>query len=441
VSRAYRRVRLRPPGCVYMLLLLPPTADGKQYYAIRLSQPFGHNASAHAWGVVARSLKFQLTRVDHPAALLPLFDMYVDDLYAFGSGEFLQLLSECFARYCTVAGEGARAEEKHAICEWFSSLGWLFNDQFDVVLPNVKGWLNMVALFFSEIPADIAPGDALPVTVLLRAGSFGSRYSQAFYVLRPFCHGFYGNVKGAHTNAIRHVSARTVQDIAAWRMFIRAAHLRPALLSVPVAWPMVLQWNPPEQAAHADRVLYVDACTSQRMCGAYVEGLLWGQYVCPVRTHLVEAEETIVDINVLEMLGVVVGVLAVLSKDPHVKHIHVWCDNTSSVAWADTNRVHSPLLCFLLQVLTLAAAYRRVLISVGWIKGERNVMADAVSRNFIVPNGARIRESLPLQLIVYPPRGLSRAIKIVSSLRRNATSVITQCVHTVLAGLSTKDSA
>jgi hypothetical protein len=177
------------------------------------------------------------------------------------------------------------------------------------------------------------------------------------------------------------------------------------------------------------------------MCGAYVEGLLWGQYVCPVRTHLVEAEETIVDINVLEMLGVVVGVLAVLSKDPHVKHIHVWCDNTSSVAWADTNRVHSPLLCFLLQVLTLAAAYRRVLISVGWIKGERNVMADAVSRNFIVPNGARIRESLPLQLIVYPPRGLSRAIKIVSSLRRNATSVITQCVHTVLAGLSTKDSA
>jgi hypothetical protein len=441
VSRAYRRVRLRPDCCKWMILILPPTADGKQYYAVRLSQPFGHNASAHAWGVVARSLKWQLTRVEHPAAGLRLFDMYVDDLYAFGSEGFLQMLSSRFAQYCVVAGDGARAVEKHAIAEWFASLGWMFNDEHDVVMPNIKGWMNMVALFFNEIPEDIKPGDPLAVTTLLRAGSFGSRYSQAFYVLRPYCHGLYGNVKGAHMNAVRHVSVRTVQDIAMWRMFIRAAHQRMSLLSVPVEWPMVLQWTPVEQAGHADRVLFVDACTSQHMCGAFVEGLLWCQYVCPVLTHMVNSAPVRVDINVFEMLGVVMGVLVVLREDTTVKHIHVWCDNTSSVAWASSNRVDSPLLCFLLQVLTLAAAYRRVLVTVGWIKGEVNIVADAISRNFLVPSGTQIRRSLPLNQCVHPPKGLSRCIKTVSSLRHNVTSVSTRCAHIVLAGTSTRDSA
>lgn len=57
VSRAYRRVRLKPRSAVYMITLLPPDQDGVSYYAVRLSQPFGHNASGNAWGVVARAIK------------------------------------------------------------------------------------------------------------------------------------------------------------------------------------------------------------------------------------------------------------------------------------------------------------------------------------------------------------------------------------------------
>jgi hypothetical protein len=45
ISRAYRRVRLKPSSCMSMILQLPPTDVGITYYAIRLSQPFGHNAS------------------------------------------------------------------------------------------------------------------------------------------------------------------------------------------------------------------------------------------------------------------------------------------------------------------------------------------------------------------------------------------------------------
>jgi hypothetical protein len=81
ISRAYRRVRLAPPSCLKMVLQLPPTEEGTTYYAIRLSQPFGHNASAHGWGVVARALEFRLRNIQHPIPSQGLFGMYVDDLY------------------------------------------------------------------------------------------------------------------------------------------------------------------------------------------------------------------------------------------------------------------------------------------------------------------------------------------------------------------------
>ena len=69
ISRAYRRVRLAPSSCLRMVLQLPPTADGTSYYAVRLSQPFGHNASAHGWGVVA-SHRAQAPWGDHTSAII-----------------------------------------------------------------------------------------------------------------------------------------------------------------------------------------------------------------------------------------------------------------------------------------------------------------------------------------------------------------------------------
>jgi hypothetical protein len=107
--------------------------------------------------------------------------MYIDDLYAFAPEGYLRHLSATFADAARVAGADARAVEKSAILETFQSLGWLFSDALDAVMPNTKGWLNLLSLFFSVIPWNIQPGDRLPVTILMRAGSYASRYSQAFY--------------------------------------------------------------------------------------------------------------------------------------------------------------------------------------------------------------------------------------------------------------------
>jgi hypothetical protein len=384
ISRAYRRVRLTPPSCLRMVLQLPPTAEGVTYYAIRLSQPFDHNASAHGWGVVARALEFRLANISHPVPATGLFGMYVDDLYAFAPEEYLRLLSTSFADAARVAGTGARAVEKSAIQAVFQSLGWLFSDTLDAVMPNTKGWLNMLSLFFSVFPWDIQAGDRIPVTTLLRAGSYASRYSQAFFSMRAFCHGFYGNVRGASPFATRAVSVRTVHDIAVWRFFLCLAYHRPAILSVPVRWPCLLNADPEMQARHADRVAYVHAASSHQMCGAYIQDLIWSQFPCPVHQHFVGGAPVPVSINVL----------VALNADPTITHLHVWCDNTTSVAWADLNRTNSPLCSFLLQLLTLLGASRRVLVTVGWIEGVRNIMADAISRNFLVTNGVALKDGL-----------------------------------------------
>jgi hypothetical protein len=444
ISRAYRRVRLAPSSCLRMVLQLPPTADGTSYYAVRLSQPFGHNASAHGWGVVARAIEHKLHGVITPVQSSGLFGMYVDDLYAFGTQEYLRKLSDTFADASRVAGRGARAVEKSSISEVFQSLGWLFTDSYDAVLPNVKGWMNLLSLFFSVIPWNLLPGQRLPVVTLLRAGSYASRYSNAFYAMRPFCHGFYGNVRGASPFATRAVSVRTVHDISIWRTFLCMAYYNPTILSVPVSWPCVMTASPEAQARHADRIAYVDAALSHHACGAYIEGLAWTQFIPPRLFHRVGSVFEPISINVLEMLGVVVGAIIAVLADPTLTHLHVWCDNTTSVAWADRNRTNSPLSSFLLQLLSLLGASRRILITVGWIKGVRNVQADAISRRFQVPNGAALQSALLLETSCQwtpLPADLLPAMKSVSEMSHNETSTTIRWVRTILAGVNTSVSA
>jgi hypothetical protein len=135
--------------------------------------------------------------------------------------------------------------------------------------------------------------------------------------------------------------------IAVWRFFLCMAYHRPAILSVPILWPCLLTDNPEAQARHANRVAYVDAASTTHMCGAFIEDLTWCPYPCPVLRHFVGNNTVPVSINVLEMLGVILGALVALNANPTITHLHVWCDNTTSVAWADSNRTNSPLCSFL----------------------------------------------------------------------------------------------
>jgi len=66
----------------------------------------------------------------------------------------------------------------------------------------------------------------------------------------------------------------------------------------------------------------------------------------------------------------------------------------TSVRRAHTHKSNLPIYLLLLSYLAHLQVHHRVLITVGFTPGALNIVADATSRNFLVPNGPAIRESL-----------------------------------------------
>jgi hypothetical protein len=442
VSRAYRRVRFRPDHCPLMTCIMPLDHNGVEHYAIRLSQPFGHNASAHAWGVVARGIHWHIGQHD-PRQLAPqLSDIYVDDFYSFGEDLYLHEVSGLFTDACRVAGSDARDPLKAEISTRLQSLGWMFLDEFDSIMPNSKGWYNLIALFFTDTPWVLNKQSTLPVKLLQRLGSYASRYSQVFPALRPFYHSFYGNTKGASPLARRHVSARTIQDIWMWRMFLALAFYQPYMVSAPIHWPVRIHSAVEDQAASADYIVYVDAATSSDHCGAYIAGVAWCLFQSPVQSFWLGNKCHVLDINLRELTGVIVGaIMAIVFAPPGTTHIHLWCDNSSSVAWADTNRTVSPIASLLLQILTFLGTSRRILFTVGWIAGKQNIVADAISRCFRVLGGEAIKEQLDKECVLFlAPTTLSETMIRASKMSQAETLVLARDARIVLDSLNTTSS-
>jgi hypothetical protein len=437
VSRAYRRCRFRPDDCPLAGAILPLTRDGKQYYALRMSHSFGDNTSAHVWGVPARALVWLVNQsVDLPG-IAARSDIYVDDYYAFTPQHLIAPTSRVFDLACSVAGDDARDASKSRSSRELQLLGWQFLDEFNIVRPNTKGWFSLLALFFHNIPWNITKKCKLPVRMLQRLGSYASRYSQAFPALRPYCHGFYGDTRGARSFATRRISTRTAQDVWMWRMFLAIAYHHPHAMATPLHWPTLSHADPDVQAAAADLIVYVDAALSNNSCGAYIEDISWCFFTCPVVSFMHGDHQFPMNINILECIGLILGILlAIDTAPPTCTHIHVWCDNAATVAWAATHRVHSPLTCLLLQILTLAAAAKRILITVGWLPGVRNVIADAISRAFKVPHGDVIRQELDSSLSqqFLPPEEFSAILSLASATRLSGALTLLPEVRTLLRG-------
>ena len=273
-------------------------------------------------------------------------------------------------------------------------------------------------------------------------GSYASRYSTVMLPLRAFVHSFYSDAGDASVFALRSVSARTVQDVWMWRLFLRLAAQQPTLMSTPVHWPVITKLSSQQQADRADEVVFCDAATSTHKIGICVVNGVWASFICPILSHFRQSTKSKISINILEMIAVVAAALVAIEASPHISHLHVWGDNTTSVAWADTNRVNMPICCYLIQMLTLLGASRRILITVGWVEGVRNPIADAISRDFNVPSGSQIQDQLnhpPYRHVQVSPTFIS-GISHASLMSQCKTYKIAQLVRIVLAGKNTSDS-
>jgi hypothetical protein len=82
---------------------------------------------------------------------------------------------------------------------------------------------------------------------------------------------------------------------------------------------------------------------------------------------------------------------------PHCRlvHIHVWTDSSSCLSWMTSHRAHYPIIAFVLQVLAHVQTLSGTVVTMGHIPGVRNDLADAPSRSFDCPSGARVRALMP----------------------------------------------
>jgi len=301
-------------------------------------------------------------------------------------------------------------------------------------------------------------GALVSVKILQSVASRALRCSDVVHVMAPYSRGFSANLRGVPIGADTvPLTQRAHTDLWMWRIALEMGYYDRKWLCVPIAVPLLHRYQPSEngvqrayrQAAAAECVLYVDACTSHgHGMGFFSPDVGWNSFnfpeLCTHRDDRGQPLET--DINVLEYVAAILGFCAVLpsiiqtrrelgDNDTHI-HVHIWTDNSACMAWMLTHRVAHPLHLFLCQVLSLLRVMNHVKLTVGHIPGVKNVVADAASRQFDQPErDGSIIEDLRLLPRLPLPTGLMPDIARAATQGSEITSTPAHAVLTALAGV------
>jgi len=286
-------------------------------------------------------------------------------------------------------------------------------------------FLKMVCATFVMMPLEIAVGDSVSVKALQSLASRAIRCADVVQVMAPYSRGFSRNLRGCRESDDEvPLSRRAYEDLWMWRIVLEMSWEDRRWTCVPVKVPLLHRHQPGEdgvlrahrQAAAADHVLYVDACTSHgHGMGFYSPRLGWNSFSFPeLGVHRAEeGRESDVDINVLEYVAAIMGFCAVLPLIVHNRqecgdnshiHVHIWTDNTACMSWMLMHRVEHPLHLFLCQVLSLLRVMFNITLTVGHIPGVKNVVADAASRQSICRSGMDRSSSSSVTSHSYPIR-------------------------------------
>jgi hypothetical protein len=127
---------------------------------------------------------------------------------------------------------------------------------------------------------------------------------------------------------------------------------------------------------------------------------LWDFYRIEETSYFAHGKLTALNNNLFEFLAALSAFIAVASL-PHPKrgtrdglHVHAHTDNTSALAWLRKQRSDSGFHTFLLRLLCDAQVRLRSHVTASHIPGVVNRHADAISRQFRVPDGAGIQREV-----------------------------------------------
>ena len=267
--------------------------------------------------------------------------------------------------------------------------------------------------------------------------------------LLPFSRGLAANMQTLHhLMPLVLLSKRSITDIWMWRATLHCAVSDARWLSVPMSQPILFRRLHNESDEHratrqslvASHNLYADACTSNGGgLGAYLPSIGWISTTIPSLTTYIVANKIVpVDINVLEFIA---AVLTLISFTQHCQrnciptyrlHIHIWTDNTSCKSWITSHRSDHPLHCLLLQIFGLVQTHFGLIVTVGHIKGENNIYANAASRNFICKDSVNIKSFLQKLPQFQASQHFISTVLSVASSPSLPTSVLTAKALTAL---------
>jgi len=433
------------------------TYNGIKYAVLSAVALMGDQAVNSVWDQCAKGLGYALKWEARlfTGSPLALTEIATDDMIYFGSTPFINHMNNVAVR---LVGTGATtnpsphaAQQPHPIPPQEGSmfkdalsiakdirshtgsmiaLGWRFDPNKKLVSPNGMTFAKLVRLLFCDVPFSPAmtSGTAVKARTLMRLSAHMIRTAAIVHRMLPFSRGISRII---HTctdpDKTVHLDATAVFDIEVWRHFILEAMTDISIMTSPTfAPPLIMRlhkdesWEEREarQAAAASYHVYSDACTGtagpdkhrrvfeNAQIGIWIPDKAWCHWTLPPEFAFVAtADDTdrTADINVFEFIALVMtALLAAMHLPPYDpsnpnhshRHIHIFCDNTSSLFRARLYRAKIPIYSFLLILLSQVQAQFHCLITFGFIKGELNVTADAVSRNFNCPHGESVRKAL-----------------------------------------------
>ena len=134
--------------------------------------------------------------------------------------------------------------------------------------------------------------------------------------------------------------------------------------------------------------------------GVYVPGVLWDFYRIEETTYFAHGKLTPLNNNLFEFIAAMAAFVAVASL-PHPKkgtrdglHVHAHTDNTAALAWLRKQRADSGFHTFLLRFLCDAQVRLRSHVTASHVPGVVNRHADAISRQFRVPDGPALQQEV-----------------------------------------------
>ena len=329
------------------------------------------------------------------------------------------------------AGTDSVTARKECKGRVLTSMGATYDMAQETVGLSEALFLKLVCLFFLELTTDITTKTKVHIKFLQRLGSFMCLTAQFIAPLRPFCHAVFENIGGRQSDEPIRLTHRSVIDIMYWRVILYSSFNNQFWLSAPIHVLPLLRPRHLEtadqlaqrQAAAAHVIMYGDAAGEKEGSGEFGSGglvmtndstrLFWFGHLIPAFREFALAAIAYMShadhINFFEFITILIGLsnYCQLYRSEQSQRetnllFHVWTDNSTAQSWFTKYKSHHPCNRFVLQVFSHLQCKYNITVTIGHIPGLLNVIADAISRQFKVPNGALIRQQLSPMTRVMP---------------------------------------